>query len=195
MAANGLRIAITGEDIRWKNEADIITAILDNGWTKVHLRHPNATLADMHRLIEMIPQRLYPKLRLHGHFELLTEFNLGGVHLNSRCPDLPKFYTGSYSRSCHTLAETRLYADSCDYITLSPIFPSVSKPGYGGNAFSDSELYSLPSGKTVALGGVTPERINTLRKYPFAGYAVLGYLWEAQGISELNKRLKLFTEI
>lgn len=185
------RIAITPENIS-PIEHRMITAILDAGWDGVHLRHPGASLSDMRRLLMDIPQRHYHKLRLHGHFELLNEFNLGGIHLNRRCPKAPTLYRGAISRSCHSIEEISQYTE-CDYVTLSPIFDSISKQGYC-SAFSEEELTLIPPGKVVALGGVTPERIPTLMRYPFSGYAVLGFLFGAQSLQELQERLFLFEQ-
>lgn len=183
------RIAITPEEIS-PIEHRMIATILDAGWDGVHLRHPDASIVDMRRLITDIPQKYYRKLRLHGHFELLNEFNLGGIHLNRRCPDAPRLYNGARSRSCHSLEELTLYPD-CDYLTLSPIFDSISKQGYR-KAFSDEELTMIPPGRIIALGGITPKQIAGLKRYPFAGYAVLGFLFGAKSIQELQERLYLF---
>lgn len=182
------RIAITPPDIR-EDEPRRIMAILDAGWDKVHLRHPSATLTEMRRLIEAIPQRMHGRLRLHGHFKLLNEFNLGGIQLNIRCPVPPANYTGRYSRSCHAVEETRT-ATECDYVTLSPIFDSISKHGYRGN-FRQEDFAALPAGKVIALGGITPDNITIVRQYPFDGYAVLGYLFNVP-FGEFERRLQQF---
>lgn len=181
-----LRIAITSEDIS-PIEHQMIAMILDAGWDYVHLRHPSASITDMRRLIQDIPQRYYRQLRLHGHFELLNEFNLGGIHLNHRCPKAPILYNGAISRSCHSIEETMQYKEY-DYVTLSPIFDSISKHGYKA-AFSDSQLRMLPDNRVVALGGITPERISQIKHYPFFGYAVLGYLFGVDNLAELKNRL------
>lgn len=170
-----LLIAFTPEH-EVPGEAQAITEILRAGFDLVHLRHPGASLRDIKRIIEDVPQPLRCRLVLHGHFELIHEFNLGGLHLNSRCPSAPAGYAGPVSRSCHTVDEVRRYAPECRYVTLSPIFPSISKPGYRGT-FTSEELLSLPADKVVALGGVTPERFAELERYPFVGYALLGALW------------------
>lgn len=191
MADNSpLRIAITPFDII-PHEDSFIRAILDEGWDYVHLRHPAASFIDMRNLIEKIPQRYHARLRLHGHFELINEFNLGGLHLNSRCPVAPANYSGTLSRSCHTLEEAHRYAHVMDFITLSPIFDSVSKKGYA-SAFSHADWQSVPNGKTVALGGITPDTARLLKGTPFIGYAVLGYLFSAETEKELKKRLERF---
>lgn len=169
-----LRIAITPEEIT-DSEPQWVTRILDRGWDMVHLRHPMASLRDMRNLIEAIPQRYHSRLRLHGHFILTNEFNLGGIHLNRRCPMPPDNYSGPYSRSCHSLEEIAA-SSACDYVTLSPIFDSISKIGYKA-AFSHTELLRLneiTSPLVIALGGIIPERIEELTRYNFGGYAVKG---------------------
>lgn len=175
MADNFLRIFISPEELT-DDEAETVTDLLDNGlWDMAHLRHPSASLTEMRHLIEAIPQRLHRRLRIHGHFSLAAEFNLGGLHLNRRCPEAPSFYSGPMSRSCHSIAETVASTD-CDYVTLSPVFDSISKPGYK-SAFTDKDLKHINGIKTpriVALGGITPERIDTVKEYGFGGYAVKG---------------------
>lgn len=185
-----IRIAITPPAIR-PDEAAMIERILDRGWSYVHLRHPEASLGDMLDLIGAIPERLHSRLKLHDHFVLLDEFGLGGVHLNRRNPEPPRDFCGEVSRSCHSVSEAIAADDDCAYVTLSPIFPSVSKPGYKGD-FTEAELLSIPGGRVVALGGVTPERVEELSRFPFAGYAVLGSLWDAIDMAELDRRLDLF---
>lgn len=169
-----LRIFITPEEIA-PDEPELIARVLDQGWHMAHLRHPAASLTDMRRLIEAVPQRYHSRLRLHGHFSLAAEFNLGGLHLNARCPQAPAFYSGPVSRSCHTIEEVVASTD-CDYVTLSPIFNSISKPGYHA-AFSHEQLASLnhiSAPRIIALGGITPDTVKALEPYRFAGWAVKG---------------------
>ena len=121
------------------------------------------------------PPRPHRRLRLHGHFELAAQFNIGGLHLNRRCPSAPAFYSGPLSRSCHSIEEVIASTD-CDYVTLSPIFDSVSKQGYKA-AFSPEDLSRLDdvtAPQTIALGGITPERVPELSRYNFTGFAVKG---------------------
>lgn len=145
----------------------------------------------MRRVIEAVPQKYHRRLRLHGHFELVNEFNLGGLHLNSRCPLAPENYNGSVSRTCHSLEEVK-NAVSVEYVTLSPIFDSVSKVGYNA-AFSRDELLSIvKDDKVIALGGITPHTAAELSRYGFIGYAVLGYLFNSPDVSILKNRLDEF---
>lgn len=190
-----IRIAITPELINETKEHLHIRAILDAGWDRVHLRHPSATLADMRRLIEMIPQRYHDRLVLHGHFELCNHFNLGGLHLNHRCPAPPRLYSGQLSRSCHTLREVR-DSEGMAYVTLSPVFDSISKEGYL-SPFSESDFAGIAEVETpaVALGGVNPSRLRLLKEYGFSGFAMLGALPWSASPEEMSGFAKSITRI
>ncbi len=153
----------------------------------IHLRHPDADVRQVERLILRIPQHLRRRLTLHGHFSIAQKLDVGGIHLNSRHPE-PPAWTRAYplrvSRSCHSLAEL----DEChglDYAFLSPIFDSISKHGYS-SAFPPESLPALAKAladapcRIIALGGVTPDAFPMLRRLGFAGGAMLGYLWDMQ---------------
>lgn len=173
-----LRIAITPHHIL-PREPQIIASLLTDGWSYVHLRHPDASLRDIQAIIEAIPQKFHSRIKLHGHFELIHSFNLGGLHLNSRCPMPPAGYSGKLSRSCHTARELA-DASGLEYATLSPVYPSISKPGYlptltPGQIISAVAQSSVP---VVALGGVTPDKEPELLRMGFAGYACLGSVWQ-----------------
>lgn len=174
------RIAVTPEE-PFDDEGRRINALLDSGaFTDVHLRHPRTSLRRMMEIIAGVAPRHHGRLHLHGHFDLTNEFNLGGLHLNRRCPLPPEGYAGCLSASCHTLSEIeRCRRAGLSYVTLSPVFDSLSKAGYRA-AFTPEELRSLDgvSGiDVIALGGVTPARLAELAAYNFAGYAMLTAAW------------------
>lgn len=193
MEDNFIIIAVTPPDAI-ADEAKKITRLLSSGAVDiVHLRHPGATLKQMRDIIEAIPQPLHGRIRLHGHFSLIDEFNLAGPHLNSRCPQWNRTVATScndrwhptLSRTCHTPEEVEA-ADGCAYVTLSPIYPSISKPGYTAT-FSEAQLTRcLAANRVVALGGVTPDKFAQLRRRGFAGAAMLGYVWEG----DLEKKIR-----
>ncbi len=180
------KIAITPPDT-FDEEVSFINTILDAGWDYVHLRHPIASLTEIRNIIESIPRNNHCRIKLHGHFELINEFNLGGLHLNRRCPTPPVHYVGKLSRSCHSIDETA-DIDQYEYVTLSPICDSISKAGYK-STFSAEELKSIPSRKIIALGGITTERLDYIMQYPFAGIAILGYLFNSKDTTELKQRI------
>lgn len=188
------RILITTPEIRL-DEPRRIRLALEQGWDGVHLRHPDATITDIRKIIEAVPQRFHGQLHLHGHFALVNEFNLGGLHLNSRCPEAPENYSGLLSRTCHSTPEI-IAANKIgrySYLTISPIFPSVSKPGYGPGADLAADILRLAeAGVTtplIALGGISPETMSQLNRDVFSGVAVLGYLADAVDDEDFIKRL------
>ncbi|MDE6100607.1 MAG: thiamine phosphate synthase [Paramuribaculum sp.] len=196
-----IRIAVTPEEIH-PSEPGFIAMILNRGWDYVHLRHPAASLSDMKHLIDSIPQTLHRKIRIHGHFEMLASYNIGGIHLNRRCPAAPSTYNGNLSRSCHSYQEIQSITDShTDYVTLSPVFDSLSKSGYRSQfsleemAAQNKILHSSVNIKVIGLGGVTPENAKSLISAGFDGFAVLGYLMSAPDLEVLSYRLDEFDQI
>ncbi|MEA1675330.1 thiamine phosphate synthase [Nitrospirillum sp. BR 11163] len=63
-----------------------------------------------------------------------------------------------------------------DYATLSPIFETASKPGYGP-ALGPRALSRLPG--ALALGGITPANAAEVRAAGAAGLAVMGTVMRA----------------
>ncbi|MDE5923882.1 MAG: thiamine phosphate synthase [Muribaculaceae bacterium] len=173
-------------------EAAAISRLLESGIIDLlHLRHPEATRADMAKILTLLDRPILSRIVIHDHFRLIEEFPIGGLHLNSRNPEPPTtFDSGSesfrISRSCHSFAELRECAlrGEYTYLTLSPIFDSISKTGYFSNFDPDdltaqlktlrSEIPSRP--QIIALGGVTPDRIPLLKAFGFDGAAMLGSL-------------------
>jgi thiamine-phosphate pyrophosphorylase len=80
-------------------------------------------------------------------------------------------------RSCHNSAEVvRAANEGCDYIFVSPVYETASKPGYGP-ALGPVGLAALSVHAPMpvfALGGVLPEHVAECRKSGAYGVAVMG---------------------
>lgn len=166
------------------NEADAIVRLFQSGLERLHLRKPEATEAEYRDLLRQIPSCYHSRIVLHDHFALLDEFCLGGVHLNRRNPAAPKGWTGHVSCSCHSLEEVQQRKSQFDYVSLSPIYDSVSKQGYL-SAFSHEELSAAKvagviDGKVMALGGITHDRLQEVERLGFGGVMVLGDAWRKE---------------
>ena len=167
----------------YKGEAaDISKLLTERGFWRVHIRKPDSFELEMRRLIEEIPEELRHKISLHDHHELAIEYRLGGIHLNSRNPDVPYGWSGIVSRSIHSIEEIASVRRE-DYAFLSPIYPSISKPGYHVD-FDFNELRNNVNNKIFALGGVTKSRIEEIAGIGFGGAAMLGAAWKAEINSE-----------
>ena len=149
-------------------------------------------------LLSQIPKEMYPRLTLHqtpGVISKLSGGDVLGFQSNSRCPQIPAG-SGLRSVSCHSLSEIRKWSldPAVHYQTLSPIFDSISKPGYR-SPFRTEDLKDIPAG-TVALGGVTPQRIPILKENGFSGAAILGWVWrqfDSYGcIGDLKRKLRMY---
>lgn len=169
-------IAVTSPSY-YPEETDIIIDILKNKKADyVHIRKPQWNLNELTVFINKIPSGYHKFLKLHDHFELLEKFQLGGVHLNSRNSKLP-FEVLSVSKSAHSFVELE-EAHDFDYVTLSPIFDSLSKSGYRSSFKIDDIRENLRNKKNiVALGGVTPDKIPLLKNVGFFGAAMLGHFF------------------
>ena len=79
-------------------------------------------------------------------------------------------------RSCHDAGEVaRAQAEGCDYVFVSPVYETPSKPGHGP-ALGPAGLGTLcrPGLFTYALGGVTPQRVAECLRAGAHGVAVMG---------------------
>lgn len=159
----------------------IINALFDEGLDALHLRKPGSDAVIAERLLSLVNEEYRDCIITHDHFYLKKKYELGGIHLNSRNPEMPENYRGSVTCSCHSLEEVELYKKKMKYVFLSPIFNSISKTDYH-SAFSESALQNAADrgtidSKVIALGGISEANIPKLRDYGFGGAAVLGALW------------------
>lgn len=180
-----------------EGEAEFINRLFVHGLDILHLRKPGSEIDHCRRLLDGINRQWLSRITVHDHFELCREYRLKGIHLNGRNPLPPQGHTGTVSRSCHSLEEIATYKASCNYMTLSPIFNSISKQGYM-SSFTPPQLLSarvhgLIDNKVIALGGITLQNIPQVREYGFGGAAILGDVWQRmadKGVDEYLDRLR-----
>ena len=163
-------------------EAQAITDKFEAGLEILHLRKPGSTVESMRALLDAIPARWHGRIVIHDHFELIKEYGLKGVHLSSRNPLPPTGWTGHVSTSCHSIDElARRKSEGYAYLSLSPIFDSVSKVGYKA-AFTPEQLRQAAAdgiidSSVMALGGITRDNTQQAIEYGFGGVMVLGDAW------------------
>jgi thiamine monophosphate synthase len=105
------------------------------------------------------------------------------VHLAAAEP-IPDPRPPLVGRSCHSAAElARARAEGCDWVLLSPVFPTASKPGYGPALGVEGFARLRPLGPPAhALGGVLPEHGPELLAAGAAGVAVMGPVMRAPSV-------------
>ena len=186
----------------FEGESRIISRLFREGMERLHLRKPQSNMDELRMLLDAIPSEYHSRIVLHDHFELAIEYQLAGIHLNSRNHTRPEGFKGSISRSCHSLEEIHENQELA-YVFLSPIFQSISKEGYGSGFPMDVLEKAASDGiineKVIALGGMDPTTIPLIKSLNFGGVAVLGALWgnepsgnQIESIIERYKQLALW---
>ena len=96
-------------------------------------------------------------------------------------------------RSCHDESEVRrAVGDAASYVTISPVAPSDSKPGYGPPLGPSGvrRLVTAANGTPVfALGGVTTGNARSFRDAGAYGIAVMGALMRSDDPGAMTERL------
>lgn len=185
----------------FEGEAEQIVQLLDSGRADlVHIRKPQqpssqaesarglelaelAGLERLERLIQALPARVYGRLVLHDGHQLAIKYGLRGVHLNSRNPEPPAGWSGAVSISCHTLSElSECRRKPYAYMSLSPIFDSISKRGYYStftpDVIASAHKVGLIDERVMALGGITFDKITEIKEMGFGGAMILGDAWK-----------------
>lgn len=176
-------IVITRPDF-FEGEAERIAELLTSGRADiVHIRKPKASQCEVESLLGSLPPALYHRLVLHDHYQLAVKYGLRGVHLNSRQPEPPAGWSGAVSISCHTLKElAECRKKPFAYMSLSPIYDSISKRGYRSAFTADviaaAHRVGLIDKRVMALGGITFDRIDKVTKMGFGGAMILGDAWK-----------------
>jgi thiamine-phosphate pyrophosphorylase len=180
------------EDIN--NEPALAEALLCAGLQRLHLRKRNYTEQQTLSYINAISPAYHNRIVLHHHFGLLTKLQLGGIHLNSMVrtaagtwPLISHIPHAAMSTSFHSWQEISENRINYGYVFISPVFDSISKPGYMGsidlavcsNVQEEKKKTGAYCPGIIALGGINGSNIALLRKYPFQGAALLGHIWTA----------------
>ncbi len=163
---------------------DLVAELLDAGIRWVWLRDRDLSGAERRILADSLATavRRYDgaALTVGADIGLAAETGAAGVHLRSEdavAEARHRLATGALiGVSAHSVDDLRAAARAgADYATLSPIFPSASKPGYGPAlglaALSEAARIGLP---VIALGGVTAGTVRACLDAGAAGVAVMG---------------------
>jgi thiamine-phosphate pyrophosphorylase len=200
-----LLTVITKPEI-FPGEADYLEGLLEAGLTKLHLRKPGAGEKEKIALLERLAARWAGQLVWHGERELALSYGIPQVHgsvgltggkgksgggMPVETEDLAPTERGgltagsgrlgrllAVSTSVHSWEEMKALPAGLAYAFISPLFDSISKPGYGGNR----AVLEPPGGDypclPVGLGGIGADTIGEMMRRGWKGAAVLGWIWE-----------------
>lgn len=131
----------------------------------------------------------------HEDIEGVAAAGADGVHLPAGSDPvrararLPRALIGA---SAHSGEEaSALLRAGADYATLSPIFASASKPGYGPALGLEklAQAARTAPGPILALGGITPENAAAVLAAGACGLAVMGAAMRAEDPQEIAAQL------
>lgn len=167
-----------------EDEWNTIKELFDMGLPTLHVRKPGWTNAQLKNWLDGIDEAYYPYLSIHGDKQLGEVHHLGGFHLRSNQPvEEGAQWKGRLSKSFHEWSELdEKTNDQLDYAFLSPVFDSLSKVNYQAR-WSEETLKrernkrQLPF-QLFALGGVSFEKLDQIKRLGFDGAAILGSVWK-----------------
>lgn len=154
---------------------------------------------------ELVSQRLLElcvahraTLSIGGNVHLAKQIGAHAIHLKSgQSVGQARQILGHYcliGQSTHSVAEAlRAKAQGADYVTLSPIFPTSSKPGYGPPLGLDPIRTAVKMGvNVVALGGITHK---SGAECLAAGAKAIAVMGSVQNADEPGESARLFLEL
>ncbi|MEM8845465.1 MAG: thiamine phosphate synthase [Bacteroidota bacterium] len=194
-----MKISLVSSFYDIPNEVHLLNLLFCNGLEVFHLRKDldckhlggteKYTEKRIRNYIESIPIYFRDRIIMHSHFNLVEEYGLLGAHFTKKYTHqeylkdegLSKKHFKKIGFSLHSIAEITEYADTYDYLFLSPIFDSISNKGYNSK-FNLTRLKSFLETTSVqseimALGGMNHTKVEKVNELGFNGLSLLGHIW------------------
>lgn len=176
-------IVITPEEII-KNETELINELFQEGLDLLHIRKFFINSEVMADFIQKIDLKFHHQLVLHSHYDLAKDFTISKFHFREidRQNNLYESFTDKMiSTSVHDIQTFNELNEDWEYSFISPVFPSISKNGYGENStiLNDIRKRDNPNVKLIALGGINEKNISETFRNEVDGVALLGVIWES----------------
>jgi thiamine-phosphate pyrophosphorylase len=166
----------------------VVAAALRGGCRWLSLREKDLAHDDRVALLGRILALARPfgaTVTVHGDLAAALAAGADGIQLPSAgSPAEPRARLGSSALiglSVHSALEAAHADPTADYVTLSPIFPSASTPGYGPALGSSglADAVATAAVPVVALGGVIADDVPACLAAGAAGIAVMGAVMAA----------------
>lgn len=171
--------------------------------TSLHLRKKDSTDEEMKRLLLRLQELKIPanKLTLNRQTELALTYKTGALHVGIQEASL-ELKTSLYREesgaavsnkravrlgvSVHSLEEAKIAEQKgADYIFYGHMYPSHSKPGRTPRTLSSlREICDVIDLPVIAIGGITPSRVEELMWTGASGIAVISGVMGAQNSRE-----------
>lgn len=183
------RLIVISSPTPVSQEAATINSLFDAGLELLHVRRPGMDAFELETLLQEIYPAHLAKMALHQHHQLAGQFGIRRLHL----PEQQRLATSHeqlnelkeqghiLSTSIHALKDHQSLPAYFNYAFYGPVFESISKQGYAPRENFKGLEKKKSAVKLVAIGGVTPERIEEVKHWGFDGAAMLGAIWNSPG--------------
>jgi thiamine-phosphate pyrophosphorylase len=167
---------------------EVAEAIFAGGCRWLSLREKDLPPAERLALLSALValgRRWGATVIVHEGVDAAAEAGAGGVHLpsgSSAAAARARLPRGLIGASAHTAREASdLLGSGADYVTISPVFPTASKPGYGPAIGLDglAEIVAQVPGPVIALGGINAANAPLCLSAGASGVAVMGEVMRA----------------
>jgi thiamine-phosphate pyrophosphorylase len=174
-------LVVITSPVFFDGEADCLEGLLSEGLQRLHIRKPEAGEEDIEKLLDRLPAGRYSRLVLHGSRDLADRYGIPQIHCSVNGREVQA--GGKVSASFHSWKEVDEMGSGLEYAFLSPLFDSISKPGYAANR----GLLQRPAGvrpcRVIGLGGIDKDTILPVVEHGWDGAALLGWIWKEPGVA------------
>lgn len=178
-------ILVITPEVSVQHEAEIINQLFQEGLDLLHIRKPMFIREEMKSFLDTIDEKFYAQLVLHGFYDMGNEYPVFRFHFREadRLTGGFKSYADStiVSTSVHDIETFNALGKEWEYAFVSPVFPSISKKGYGeeSTVMEDLKYRTNHDVKLIALGGINENNISKVFENGADGAAILGGIWES----------------
>jgi len=178
----------------------LIHRACEAGIDRIQIREKDLGGEALTRLVRQAMQAVEGKratLLVNERLDVALSASAHGVHLGREAipADVARRIAGDeliIGASAHSLEEAlEAQERGADYLFIGPVFPTPSKAAFG-EPLGVPKLESILRRVKIpayAIGGVTPERLPTLRNLPLTGVAMISAFVRTPSVPDLIQRI------
>ncbi|MVZ64558.1 hypothetical protein GQF61_01740 [Sphingobacterium sp. DK4209] len=152
----------------------------------LHIRRPLIDRGNLAKLIVALGTENLSQIVLHQQHSLAAELGINRLHYNSQHRSkiaeqaaIDKF---KYSTSTHDINEFNALTGPWNYAFLSPMYASLSKPGYGVSTSVKHQITERQNKrvKLIGLGGIDQHNMAEVLALGADNIALMGAIWQTK---------------
>lgn len=168
----------------YPDEDKILLHLANETGITVHIRKPNMTDMDFIKYITVFKNIAKEGFVIHQHYRIAEKHGFKNFHSPTRLREQhlndPFMFNNLKSTSTHSWNEFNSLEKKYQTAFVSPVYPSISKKGYGLSNRVDFMGRNNKNIKAVALGGIYSGNIKSIAESDFDTFAVCGAVWESK---------------